>query len=72
MPMPSAAVVAAQIASDLGNNDPNSLVAFEKVVARILQAVQAATVTVPGLGLVAPPGTAGGPVTGVSTTGNLT
>ena len=72
MPMPSAATVAAQICADLGNSDPHSVAAFEKVVARILEAVQAATVTVPGTGLIAPPGTAGGPVTGVSTTGNLT
>lgn len=37
----------------------------------IIDAITSATVTVPGTGLVAPPGTAGGPVTGTSTTGTL-
>lgn len=64
MPIPIASVVAAEIAADLGNADPESLAAFTAICERILAAVKAATVTVPGAGLATPPG--GGAVSGVA------
>jgi len=75
MPIPAAAAVVALIAADIGTPeqpvDPATLSSLTKIVERILDAVKLATVTVPGVGLVAPPGGAGGPVTGASTTGAL-
>lgn len=72
MPIPAASVVAQAIATDIGTSDPNTLTALTAICQRVLDAVRGATVTVPGEGLLAPPGTAGGPVTGASVSGSLT
>ena len=67
MAMPDAATVAALIAADIGTADALTISALTKIVDHILSAVKAGTVAVPGLGLLAPPGTGGGPVTGSAT-----
>ncbi len=66
MPMPAASVVAAQIASDLGTTNPDTIAALTKTVQHILDAVRLATVTVPSAGLASVPGVSGGPVVGVA------
>ncbi len=65
MAIPAASFVAAQIARDLGNTDPQSLAALTAICERILDAVKLGTVAVPATGLVAPGGS-GGPVSGAA------
>lgn len=57
------------VASALGVTDPTAITQIGKMTAAIVaylqtNAVVSTTDTVPALGLLAPPGTAGGPVTG--------
>jgi hypothetical protein len=67
MALPTAQVLAGQIVADLGDSDPRSLDAWEKVCTRILAAMKAATVNPTGLivPIVGAPGTT--PVTGTAT-----
>lgn len=57
------------------NQDPDKLDSIDEYVNTLADAVQtyiqSAIVTVPGTGLISPAGTVGGPVTGISVTGNL-
>jgi len=75
MAIPPASTVAAAIkarhdALDTGGA-PDQQAALEALVDEILKAVKLATVPVPGAGLIAPAGTAGGPVSGTAT-GSIT
>lgn len=65
MALPTGSALAALIVADLGDHDPRSLAAWTKVCNQVIAAMKQAQV-VP-TALIAPPGTAGGPVTGTGT-----
>jgi hypothetical protein len=69
MAMTPAATVAQSIVSGINvpeSGQADALAAWTTIVTQLQAMIVAGTVTVPSLGLIAPPGAAGGPVTGAA------